>query len=447
MSGTSRRYQPPYIRIIAAFGWALVVFFAVRSAVLGRIGADVTAFQIAYGVGFLGYLMLLWSVLRGAASTDLGPWWMWLIGCVAVRLVMIGITPGDDVHRYVWEGRVQLAGFNPYAHAPSDPALEHLRDDGWARINHPEYPAIYGPVAQLEFLALAAIRPSPVVFKASHVLWDVMVIVILAALLRRRGDLPHGAILYGLCPLVLTTFGVEGHIDSLMLFFVVAAVWADYSGRAQAAAALVALAVATKLVAVILLPWFLVRWLAHARGGREAGVRPVFVLVGVLLFSYAPYLGAGSGIFSSLVRFSSGGEFMSAFGAFHLASSDSAVSRMATVLLLGAVLCALSLRLHDFSNYAGAAFGALLTLMPIVHYWYFSWVLVFMPLRVRWRWIVAAMAMVVYFEAQRSNEMYGDWSMPAYASLVVWLTFGMVWLIEIGAARIKRRPPRTGPIP
>ena len=138
---------------------------------------------------------------------------------------------------------------------------------------------------------------------------------------------------------------------------------------------------------------------------------------------------------------------MSALGAFHLASSDSAVVRMATVLLLGAVLCALALRLHDFSNYACASAGALLMLMPIVHYWYFSWVLVFMPLRVRWRWIVAAMAMVVYFEAQRSNEMYGDWSMPAQASLVVWLTFGIAWLIEIGAARIERRPPRTGPIP
>jgi hypothetical protein len=35
----------------------------------------------------------------------------------------------DDLYRYVWDGRVQAAGLNPYSYAPADPELAALRDD------------------------------------------------------------------------------------------------------------------------------------------------------------------------------------------------------------------------------------------------------------------------------------------------------------------------------
>ena len=43
-----------------------------------------------------------------------------------------------DAFRYVWDGRVQAAGINPYRYIPADPALVGLRDDAiYPNINRP----------------------------------------------------------------------------------------------------------------------------------------------------------------------------------------------------------------------------------------------------------------------------------------------------------------------
>ena len=49
---------------------------------------------------------------------------------LAMRLSLVGIEPllSTDLYRYIWDGRVQAAGINPYLHVPADPALAALRD-------------------------------------------------------------------------------------------------------------------------------------------------------------------------------------------------------------------------------------------------------------------------------------------------------------------------------
>src|SRR5262245_66579930 len=48
------------------------------------------------------------------------------------RLSLLWVTPGflsDDFYRYVWDGRVQHAGINPYYYPPEAHELASLRDD------------------------------------------------------------------------------------------------------------------------------------------------------------------------------------------------------------------------------------------------------------------------------------------------------------------------------
>ena len=60
---------------------------------------------------------------------------------VARRVVVIGLVlaavwnieflrlpsgSDDDIHRYVWDGRLQRLGYNPYIVVPSDPAAKRL---------------------------------------------------------------------------------------------------------------------------------------------------------------------------------------------------------------------------------------------------------------------------------------------------------------------------------
>jgi hypothetical protein len=439
--------------------------FASCAALLGGIGPDVRTFQVAYGVGFIGYLILGWAVTRCRCAATLGPWKWWLIGCVALRVLLLATSSGDDTYRYLWEGRIQLAGFNPFGHPPNDPQLAHLRDDAWSKINHPDYPAIYGPVAELHFLAASAVYPSAVTLKVVHVVCDILVIAVLAAGLRRLNRPPHRAVLYGLCPLVLTAFGIEGHLDSVMLLFVALAVWAMIARRPGLAAVMVGLAIATKIVCIVLLPGLILGYRRLTANGRSTGmsrphvgptgkpacwwqaglvVQPVAIVVIIAALCYAPYMTAGTGLFSSLLRFAAADEFFSMLGAFSVTSFESGSARWIVVSVLASILLLLALRRSEFATYAAGAVQAILILMPVVHYWYLSWVMVFAPFGVRLRWIAAAMAMVVYFEAELGRQATGVWSMPPWAPLVVWLTFSVVWLtVDCRPWIALRRAPNT----
>jgi alpha-1,6-mannosyltransferase len=83
---------------------------------------------------------------------------------LAMRLVLVVIDPmlSTDLYRYVWDGRVQAAGINPYAYVPADPALAALRDGAiYPHINRADYAVTaYPPVAQMFFLAVTRLSES-----------------------------------------------------------------------------------------------------------------------------------------------------------------------------------------------------------------------------------------------------------------------------------------------
>src|SRR3954451_20230425 len=49
----------------------------------------------------------------------------------------------DDIHRYVWDGRIQRLGYNPYLLVPSDPALAGLHTSETRGLNNPDMPSLY----------------------------------------------------------------------------------------------------------------------------------------------------------------------------------------------------------------------------------------------------------------------------------------------------------------
>src|SRR5204862_1171502 len=81
-----------------------------------------------------------------------------LTGAVAMRLAMLWVEPylSSDIYRYIWDGRVQAAGINPYRYVPKAPELARLRDaEIWPNINRPDYAVtIYPPAAQAIFFAV-----------------------------------------------------------------------------------------------------------------------------------------------------------------------------------------------------------------------------------------------------------------------------------------------------
>ena len=73
----------------------------------------------------------------------------------------------SDIYRYVWDGRVQAAGINPYRYFPAHEALAFLRDGTiFPHINRAEFAVtIYPPVAQFFFFVVTRIGESVTVMR------------------------------------------------------------------------------------------------------------------------------------------------------------------------------------------------------------------------------------------------------------------------------------------
>src|SRR5258708_18883551 len=175
------------------------------------------------------------------------------------HLPFLLMPPGsdDDIHRYVWDGRVQRLGYNPYIVVPSDPALAALHTPETRTLNNPDRPSPYPAGAQLFFRAVTAIHESIFALKVAFVVCDLAIVLVLLDMLCRSGQEAHWVLAYAWNPLLATEVAGIGHIDivgALLLFVSVAAL-----GRRRRAVAGLAflLAVAVELLSLVFVSLYL----------------------------------------------------------------------------------------------------------------------------------------------------------------------------------------------
>ena len=217
-----------------------------------------------------------------------------LLAAIGMRLVTMLAPPllSTDVYRYVWDGRVQAAGINPYLHVPADPALLPLRDGAiYPHINRAEFaPTIYPPAAQALFAATAQVWPGVWGMKAAMLLFDAAAAITALILLRIARLSPARLLIYAWNPLVLWEFAGGAHIDAAATGLTALAILAAVRLRPGWAGVALGGAVLMKLLPAALFPALWRRW-----NGRTP------LLCGaVILLGYAWYAGAGLKVFGYL---------------------------------------------------------------------------------------------------------------------------------------------------
>lgn len=207
--------------------------------------------------GATGLLVLLVVALGGWALcviSEFRPGFALLfVAAVAIRVLPALSLPelSHDVYRYLWDGRVAAAGINPYAFAPADPRLMHLRTELHSRINHPEVRTIYPPAAQSLFGFVGFTGTGLAGWKALILLADLLTIGLIS-----RWWGVRSAVMYGFFPLVIIEGAWNAHIDALATLVLLIAYGALARGRAGSAGVLLALAAMVKVVPAVALPAF-----------------------------------------------------------------------------------------------------------------------------------------------------------------------------------------------
>ena len=307
-----------------------------------------------------------------------------LLLALLVRVVAIFQFPeNSDLSRYIWEGEIQLAGYNPYMFAPDAEALKHLRNENWQDVNFKHIPAIYWPFAQKLFKLGSAISPSHNFFKTILVAFDLGTLFVLLSILRPVTRDFREIVLYALNPLTIISVAGEGHLESILVFWIMLSLYGCRQKKPWLMFMSLGLAVMTKLTPVIFLP------LLVERGNLK--YFPLFLLPFALML---PYYDPEMDFLSTL------GIFLSSFnhnGLFYYVS-QSTIGVLPTAwfaMFFAACLCGFVFFLTpDRTRSVFLVSAILLVFAPTFHTWYLLLLTPFLVFYLSPPWIILHLTML-----------------------------------------------------
>jgi alpha-1,6-mannosyltransferase len=395
-------------RRVYGLGAILLVMLFICSRNFNRMG-DVS-FLVPLAVAGIAYLL----AVREFFSTPTFPQHVIVIGLVLAalwHLQFLGMLPGqdDDIHRYVWDGRLQRLGYDPYLVVPSDPAFSGLHTSETRTLNNPDVPSPYPAGAELFFRAVTAIHESTFALKVAFVLCDLAIVLVLLDILRRSRQGMHWVLAYAWHPLLATEVAGSGHIDivgALLLLVSFAAL--ERRWRTIAAVAF-GLAISVKFLPIVLLPLYWKR--VRIRDGILATI-----VVGLL---YVPFLKDGWIPIGSLGTYVQNFRFNGPI--FAILERVAAPQLVAALAVLVGFLIAIRLRIGS-SELSSGAFawpmaGSLLC-APVVYPWYLLWMLPFLRSPSTLPIIIWTVSIIPTYVVWHLRTLGRPWMVPGWVTLL-----------------------------
>lgn len=284
-----------------SLGWLLILamaYFAVHSFLASCLFDDDNHQPIFYGaaVEAVFYALAGLVVLRDRGTDAAGNRraLVFIFGfAILLRLMLLLADPiSTDLNRYIWDGRVQAHGINPYRYIPADPALSFLRDDEiYPEINRADYAhTIYPPLAQIVFFLVTRVSETVTFMKLAMVAFEGVAVWAIMRLLGSFSIKPTRVIFYAWHPLPVWEFAGSGHVDAISLACVMLGLLAAERRRPLLAGLALGGAALAKFFPVVIGPALYKRW--DWRLPLVAGV--------TIILLYLPYLGAGRNVFGFL---------------------------------------------------------------------------------------------------------------------------------------------------
>jgi alpha-1,6-mannosyltransferase len=410
----------------------------------------------------LGYLVAAWVVLNRPANR----WTLTIIVVCALgcRLICVFSPPflSSDVYRYVWDGKVQAAGINPFRYIPADSHLAFLRDANiYPHINRRTYArTIYPPGGQALFLLITRIGTSIVTMKAAMTAVESLTIWILVKLLAAFGLPREQVLIYAWHPMIFWEVGSSGHVDGAALPLIALALLLYTCRKPVACGAALAGAVLIKLYPIVIFPALYRRsdWRNSHPGSDAAGDpgwRMPAVIAVIVAAGYACYSSVGSHVLGFLPDYAKEEGLESGNRYFLLSLSRNVLHReslptgafyvFAILLLSGVGIWAF---VHSETGKLAAiraSFLIAVTLMLLFssHYpWYYLWLLPFLCLIPYTPMIYFTTACFYLYTTQLANPG------PAMYYMFEWLygTTALLALWCMCANRLSARSPAPGAV-
>jgi len=287
------------------------------------------------------------------------------------HIELLRVPPGadDDIHRYVWDGRLQRLGYNPYIVVPSDPAVKWLHTAETRNLNNPDLPSPYPPGALLFSRAITAIQESTFAFKVTFVVCDFAIIFVVLDVLRRNQQGAHLVLAFAWNPLLAIEVAGSGHIDIVGALLLVTSLAALARSWRTIAALAFALAVTVKFLPLVLMPLY---W-------KRVRLRDAALGAALVALMYVPFLNHGRIPIGSLATYIRTFRFNGpVFATLDKVLPVQLLAALAVVVGLVTATWLRSTAPESSSDMFAWPMAASLLCAPVVFPWYLLWLLPFL---------------------------------------------------------------------
>ncbi len=409
------------ITLIDVAGAVCLLAYGILSSIT-RVSGDPSLqlfFGLSIGVAFITFALFVHFQRHPDQKISVARLIIW---AVLFRLCGLLGDPffEDDYYRYLWDAFQFIQVGTPYGVAPEVFFNDMSVPDQFQRIlngiNYPELPTIYAPVTQLIFIVGYAISPGSVT-----ALQGVMIVIDLLtiALLLRLAPV-HAVLLYAWSPLVIKEIAFTAHPDGVAVFLVIVAIVLAQRNKTQYVAVFLALAVGAKILALLVVPFILVR----------ARFQVWCVFWGTLALVYVPFVLMGSTDIETLFVFTREWEFNAAFFGLLKPWVPNLWARIIcgfTLVVALMVYYIVYRRRSQNSLVRGDwIYGGLFALWPVVNSWYLLWLLPFAVIRPSaWAWTASVTVLLSYITGLNLNNFdmhpfaHPDWVRPLEYGLIL----------------------------
>ena len=252
---------------------------------------------------YTGAFFLTWKIVKVEKSQ------FWLLATLALvfRLIFLFAIPNlsQDFYRFIWDGRMIAAGWNPYLYLPENliasvtapiaQAPELFK--GMGALNASHY-TNYPPLNQLIF-TLAGILSGKSILGAVVVLRSVIILADLGTLyfgrkLLKKLNLPEYQIFWFILnPFIIIELTGNLHFEGLMIFLLILSLYYLVIKKWILSAVFIALSISLKLLPLIFLP-LLFRFFSKKNNAYNLNFGKLilyYLIVGaVVILSFLPFL-------------------------------------------------------------------------------------------------------------------------------------------------------------
>ncbi len=363
-----------------------------------------------------------------------------LTAAVLIRILFINNFPlgSDDIYRYIWDGKVQYNGINPYLYPPNASQLNHLTSTIIpGKVNFPEMKTIYFPLSQWLFYLGYSISGEEVWgLKLLMLLFEMITVTGTLFLLKIREMSAGYVLLYALCPLILIHIGIDAHLDGYgFTFFILFLLF--YLKPADKNAIRKIISLIFLGFALSVKPAFLIALPAIFLYESDIKRKIIFPLIPVFILAiqFIPYLSTPD-LFQALLKFARNWTFNgSIFNVINVFLEHNQKSRLICLILYAISFTAyyffMKRRKIEFDLYY--TYLLLLLFSPVVHPWYIGWLIVLLPVVPRLSGIFYAALSSITIITVINYQLYGLWQeyplliFIEYIPVIIFLTGELIF--------------------